>query len=77
MYGCSKKHKNWFVVEEERARRVVRMWALFAVLDPYNEEEPLNWEWGRRLESVDYTDPSCGETIDMVSMWTVSSVALM
>ncbi|KAB5535080.1 hypothetical protein GE09DRAFT_1142362 [Coniochaeta sp. 2T2.1] len=60
--GCNKKHIEWFAVEGERARRVVRMWAFFAALDPYDEGGALREEWRTRLRRVDYRDPWCWET---------------
>jgi hypothetical protein len=68
--GCKKKHQEWFVVECEEARRVVRLWALFAAHEPYDEEGVLKEEWRRRLDfdETDLEDPACWDTFVCGSM---------
>lgn len=43
--ACCTKHKEWFVVDKERAFEVISRWAEFSRLFPYNEIGSLGGSW--------------------------------
>jgi T5orf172 domain len=59
--GCGVNHKEWFEVEETRARDVARMWAYWASRGPYDSTGRLRVEERRLLDGVDLGDETCWE----------------
>lgn len=55
--GKYREHKEWFLVDGERAEVVARMWADFADLRPYDEGTgELKDEWKGRLQGLSMAD---------------------
>ncbi|KAF5609970.1 uncharacterized protein FSUBG_3499 [Fusarium subglutinans] len=52
--ACRKKHKEWFRIEEDEARRVIDIWEQFSKLNPYDYKGNLGDHWTRyKLTQLD------------------------
>ncbi|WYZ41909.1 hypothetical protein EsH8_V_000804 [Colletotrichum jinshuiense] len=57
--GCGSTHHEFFEVETATAEAVVRMWAAWARLRPFDEEGVLTPYWSRKLKELDLDNPDC------------------
>ncbi|KAF5721458.1 hypothetical protein FMUND_3586 [Fusarium mundagurra] len=52
--ACQKKHKEWFQIKEDEARRVIDIWQQFSELNPYDDKGELEEHWARyKLTQLD------------------------
>ncbi|VTT60034.1 unnamed protein product [Fusarium fujikuroi] len=45
--ACTTKHREWFKIEEDEARRVIKIWQQFSKLSPYDGKGDLEDHWVR------------------------------
>ncbi|CVK93590.1 uncharacterized protein FMAN_02975 [Fusarium mangiferae] len=45
--ACTTKHREWFKIEEDEARRVIKIWEQFSKLSPYDGKGDLEDHWVR------------------------------
>ncbi|SCO37252.1 uncharacterized protein FFMR_04600 [Fusarium fujikuroi] len=45
--ACTTKHRKWFKIEEDEARRVIKIWQQFSKLSPYDGKGDLEDHWVR------------------------------
>lgn len=61
--GCSVQHREFFEVRESTAEAVVRMWAVWARLRPFDDTGRLSAYWSNKIKEIDVEDPDCWEKL--------------
>ncbi|KAF2805431.1 DUF1766-domain-containing protein [Mytilinidion resinicola] len=59
---CGRKHREWFEVDKEVAKRTVRRWTEFMRKQPYDGQGLLGVMWNRRLDAM--ARPKSGEKLE-------------
>lgn len=58
--ACPKTHREWFKIEENQARQVIKVWEQFSKLKPYDKEGRLTDNWARyELTQLAQLDNEC------------------
>ncbi|KAK2730491.1 chitin synthase [Colletotrichum kahawae] len=61
--GCSVQHHEFFEVDASTAEAVVRMWAVWARLRPFDDAGSLSPYWSQKLKEMNTKDPDCWEKL--------------
>ncbi|KAK1852646.1 chitin synthase [Colletotrichum chrysophilum] len=61
--GCPAQHHEFFEVDASTAEAVVRMWAVWARLRPFDDGGSLSSYWSQKIKEMNTEDPDCWEKL--------------